>query len=492
MNETVQREAAGARPGGYRETLRVAMPLIMGSVSFTLMQFTDRLFLAWYDGVSIQAALPAGVLSFTLICLFHSVAGYAGTFVAQYHGARDAAGCSRATGQGVWLALLSWPLMLALIPAGQWLLRLGGHPPAVLAAENTYFTILMLGSVTLPLGAALSGFFAGRGDTMTTMWTTIVANVVNLGLDYALIFGAWGCPRLGIAGAAIATVISGAVQPAILLALYLGPRLAASHGTRRHWRPDFQLLGRLVRFGLPAGFQLFSDVGSFTVFILVTGRLGEAALAASNIAFSINNLAFMPLLGMGSAAAILVGQYQGAGRSGIAERAGWTALKIALLYMLPLAVSFVACPGWYFSLFSARAGGTDAVALLPVGRWMLVMMAAWGLLDAVNLVLSGALKGAGDTRFVMTYFALMAWGLWLPVEFLILHLGGGILAAWLWIVIYVLATAVGFFWRWRSGRWKSISVIELAPAIPLPVPHAGAEALFAGDATVADPTGPRP
>jgi multidrug resistance protein, MATE family len=164
MNET-NPTGRWAEPAGYREVLRVAYPLIISMGSFTMMQFCDRMFLAWYSAISIQAGLPAGILSFTVICGFMALAGYANTFVAQYHGAGDKRGCSAATAQGVFLALASWPLMLLLMPAGQWVLRVSGHAPAVLREELTYFNILMIGSVTAPLGAAISSFFTGRGDT---------------------------------------------------------------------------------------------------------------------------------------------------------------------------------------------------------------------------------------------------------------------------------------------------------------------------------------
>jgi multidrug resistance protein, MATE family len=478
LNERARNERVW--PGGYRETLRVAMPLIVSMGSYTIMQFTDRLFLAWYDKVSIQAALPAGILSFTFICLFMSLAGYAGTFVAQYHGAGDHEGSIRSTVQGLWLGALSWPVLLAMIPVGRWLLRVSGHPPAVLHAELTFFTILMLGSVHIPLSSAIGGFFTGRGDTVTNMWANVVANLVNVVLDYGLIFGKLGLPRLGIAGAALANVVAGFVAPIILFAIYLGPRLHREYGTRTRWRMEPRLMGRLARFGLPSGFQILSDVGSFTVFVLITGRLGGESLAASNIALSINNLAFMPLLGMSMAASILVGQYQGRRQSDVAERAGWTALKLGAIYMVLIGATFVLFPRQYFALYGARAGGVDAAALVPVGRWLLLMMAGWGLLDTVNLVISGGLKGAGDTRFVMLYMVAVAWFLWLPGELLILHHGGGILAAWFWMMLYVIILSVGFIWRWRRGRWKSIELIE-RPVIPLPLPHEGAEALLRGE-----------
>lgn len=476
MPTTVQRERQPESPGGYRETLRVALPLVASMASFTVMQFCDRLFLSWYSSVSIRAALPAGILAFTMICAFMALAGYAGTIVAQYHGAGDPSSCSRATAQGVWVALLSWPLILALLPPGRWLLVHAGHAPDVVPEELAYFTILMVGGVTVPLGAAVSGFFIGRGDTRTNMLASMAGHAVNAVLDYGLIFGRFGMPRLGITGAAIATVAAGVVTPAILLLIYFAPRMHARYGTRRHLRLEPAMMRRLLRFGLPSAWHMLADVGTFAAFVLLSARLEATALAASNIAFSINNLAFMPLVGLGMAASILVGQHQGAGRSRYAERAGWTALKLGAFYMVLTGVSFACFPGMYFRLFaSGQNNGLEAAALLPVGRRLLLMMAAWGLMDAVNIILGGALKGAGDTRFVMLYSIIMGWVVWLGGEVLILVVfRRGIVAAWVWLMIYVWILAIGFFLRWRRGKWKAIRMIE-SPT-PMSPAKTGAEA----------------
>ncbi len=464
--------------GGYRETLRVAYPLIISTGSFTVMQFCDRMFLAWYSAASIQAALPAGILSFTIICGFMALAGYAGTFVAQYHGAGDAKGCARSTAQGVFMALLSWPAMLALLPAGCWILRVSGHAPEVLAEELTYFKILMWGSVTIPLNAAISSFFTGRGDTFTNMVATLVANVVNILLDYAMIFGHWGFPTMGIAGAAWATIIGGAVSPAILFGLYgFRPSIRKAYETWKNFCWDGPLFWRMLRFGVPSAIHLVLDVGSFAVFVLLVGRMGGLELAASNIALSINNLAFMPLIGMSIAASILVGQYQGRREPASAARAGWTALKLGWIYMAVIALSFVLFPSVYYSLFTDRGPGAVRLEdVLPLGRQLLVMMAVWGLLDAINLILSGALKGAGDTRFVMYYSVAMAWLIWMPGEFVIIFVWrGGLLAAWAWLTFYIMIAAAGFLWRFHKGRWKSIDLLERE--MPLQPGGPGAEAL---------------
>ena len=253
MGETTLSPLRADAPGSYREVIRIAWPLVVSMGSFTLMQFVDRMFLAWYSPVSIQAALPAGILSFTFICTFMALCGYANTFVAQYHGAGDPVGCSRATAQAVWLSLLIWPLLLISIPLGWWFLELSGHAPEVLAEEKIYFNWLTAGGVLVPLGAAISSFFTGRGETRTNMVASMAGNVVNLVLDYMLIFGKWGAPEMGIRGAAIATLIAGLVAPAILFTIYFSRRYHAVYQTRDHIGLNWRLMGRLIRFGLPSG-----------------------------------------------------------------------------------------------------------------------------------------------------------------------------------------------------------------------------------------------
>lgn len=468
-------------PGGYREVLHIAYPLIISTASFSVMQFIDRVFLAQHSAVAIQAALPAGLLAFTLCSAFMALAGYTNTFVAQYFGAGDRPGCARATAQGVWVALMSWPFILALLPLGQWMLRLAGHPPEVLEQELVYFTILMLGGGSIPLGAAISSFYTGRGDTLTNMYAQVAGNVVNIALDYALIFGRWGFPELGIRGAAIGTVIAGFVPAVILGVIYLTPSVNAVYATRASWRFDRALFVRLLRFGTPAGLHLFLDVASFSVFVLLTGKLGALSLAVSNIALSINTLAFMPLLGISIAASTLVGQYQGRRRPDLAERAGWTALKVGLIYMAFMAVTYLAFPKWYFLLFSERGGGGFALdELLSIGRWLLMLMALWGLLDTVNLVMAGALKGAGDTRFVMWYSIAMAWGLFVPGSWLVIEVWrGGIFGAWGFLAFVIMVISTGFYWRFKRGAWKLIEVIDRET--PPPPAHVGQEGRVLSD-----------
>ncbi|OQW97368.1 MAG: hypothetical protein BWK77_01855 [Verrucomicrobia bacterium A1] len=460
-------------PGGLREVWRVAYPLILSTASLSLMQFCDRMFLSWYSGVSIRASLPAGILSFTMICGFFAVAGYGGTFVAQYHGAGEPRGCGRATAQAVLFAVLSWPVILLLfLPLGRIALRWTGHPPDVLAEELVYFDITMWGSLGSMASTAVAGFFSGRGDTRTTMWAYMAGNLLNIPLDWLMIFGRLGVPEMGIRGAAIATVIAGCVPPAILFALYFGRRANREFGTRATFRYDPVLFRRLLRFGLPSGVHLALDLTSFTLFVLLVGRLGPVAQAASNIALSVNTLAFMPILGLGIAASIVVGQYQGRREPEHAERGGWSALMLGMVYMAAIGSTYLLFPEFYTRLFSGEVAGAFRTGdLLPTVRPLLVILAVWSLADAADIVLAGALKGAGDTRFVMAWSLAIAYGFFVTGEIVIvLVLELGLIAAWLWTCAYIAVLAAGYLWRFKSGRWKSIDMLGRGRSDILPPP----------------------
>ena len=464
-------------PGGYRELWRIAYPLVLSTAGLTINQFVDRIFLGRHSLTDIQAALPAGIMSFTLISGFMALCGYVNTFVAQYHGASEPKQCARMTAQGVILALLAWPAMLALIPAGEWILRLSNHPPDVLQAELAYFRPLMWGSLAVPLCAAIGSFYTGRGDTLRNMTAMLAGNAVNIALDYAWIFGRWGFPECGIAGAAWATVVAGFVPPLLLFAHYFGsPHLRRVYATVATFRFDWEMTRRLLHFGVPSAVNFLLDIGGFTFFILLIGRLGGVELAASNIAFSLNHLSFMPLVGLGIAASTLVGQYQGRGDNATAEKVGWTAIKMGWAYAIAIGALFVLLPRPLFLLFAEKGNPASIDPLMPLASRLMIGVAIWGVLDACNIIFAGALKGAGDTRFVMAWAMVMCWGFWIVGELVILlWLKAGLMAAWLWLVLYVIILGLGFLWRFRQGRWKTIQVIDRQ--IPPMPPHGPVDAL---------------
>ena len=461
--------------GGYRELLKIAWPLIISTGSFSLLNFCDRMFLGWYSPEAFRASVPAGILCFTMICGFVALASYSGTFVAHHFGAGNLKQCSTAAVQGIWISLLSWPLILLLIPSGLFIMKCSDHGAAVFEQERIYYTILMLGAVSQPLSAAISGFFSGRGDTITVMVANIVGNALNMALDYLFIFGHFGCPEMGIAGAALASIIAGLVSPVIMLALFFSRKMDQTYSTRQalHWNRD--QMRRIIRYGGASGIHLFLDLSAFSLFVLLLGRQGEAASIASNMALSINLFALMPMIGLGIATSILVGQYMGAKQPELAERAGWTALKAGLTYTLPLVSTFLFFPRFYVNLFGQHEGPAASGEVFEVCRQLLLVLMGWGIMDSANFIMSGALKGAGDTHFVMLFHNSIAWGVFAVGELLLVlvfHVGP--LVAWLWCLLYITLIGTGFCLRFRSGRWKKINILEHRTPIEevrLPVEH---------------------
>lgn len=445
--------------GGYREVLKVAVPLILSTGSWSIQHFVDRMFLTWYSREALAAALPAGMLSFTFASFFMGTASYVNTFVAQYTGADRPQQVGRSVWQGVYFGLLAGVFMMGLYPFAAQIFEWVGHDPEVRALEATYFQIMCIGGFNIA-GAALSAFFTGRGKTMTVMWVNFAVTALNIVLDYAWIFGHWGLPRWGIEGAAWATVIARVFGTAVFVVLILRPEHRKRFNTLGGWRPNPALFRRLMRFGLPNGVQFMLEILAFSMFIMLVGRLGAVELAATNIASNINTLAFLPMLGVGIAVSTLVGRHLGEDRPDLAEKSTWSAFHLALAYMGMMAAGYVLLPHLFLLPF---ASGADAERFAPVWQVCVALLrfvAVYSLFDGMYIVFSAGVKGAGDTRFVMKVSLLLSWTLMVIPVYLAVTYGRSLYLAWTFTSAYIISIGIVFLFRFRSGKWKSMRVIE--------------------------------
>ena len=309
--------------GGYREFLTLAIPLILSTAAWSVQHFVDRVFLAWYSTEALAAALPAGMANFVIASLFIGVASYVNTFVAQYVGAKRLERVGPAVWQGAYLAVLSGLVGLGVAWQSGAIFDLVGHDTAIRDEEVVYFRILCYGLFPLILSTTASCFFSGRGKTLTVLAVNASATALNIALDYGLIFGHWGLPAWGIRGAAWATNIAALFSAVLFGVLLLQRRYRDEFDTLGGWRPDRDLFLRLLRFGGPNGLNYMFDMVAFSFFILVVGRKGTLELTATNLAFSVNSLAFMPLLGGGIAVSTMVGQRLGRDDPDAAEYCTW-------------------------------------------------------------------------------------------------------------------------------------------------------------------------
>ena len=451
---------------GYREVLKLAFPLVLSTGSVSIQHFVDRMFLTWYSPQAIAASVPGGIVSFTLMCLFIGTAAYVNTFVAQYYGAKQYQQIAPAVWQGIYFALVSGILFLVFIPLAKPIFSLAGHEPGVQVFEVQYFRILCLGALPVFITSAVSGFFGGRGETWIIMWVNILATGVNIALDYLLIFGNCGLPRLGMKGAAIATITAGYTSATVIFLFMMRSRYRKRYATLKNNRFNFQLFKRLMRFGLPNGVHFMLDLLGFTLFILLVGRFGTLALAATNITFNINSIAFMPMIGVGIAVEIIVGQRLGENRPKLARYGTYSALHITFLYMGTIATTYLLFPKVYLLPFAAQADPQQFMLMQRMTMVLLYFVAFYSIFDTMNIIFANALKGAGDTKAVMIISVILSWlTMIVPSYFASVVYNWGLYVTWCFVTLYIMMLGIVFFIRFLGGKWESMRVIEEVPMV---------------------------
>jgi len=463
---------------------------------FSLVLFVDRTLLLWHEPSQMGAAMAAGSLFWAVTCPFVGVASMTGAIISQYVGAGQHRRIGRLLWQSVWFTLLSVPVFACFAAFAPRLFAWTGQPPALLPLQASYFYWLMWGAAGEVLQTGLSGFFAGTHRTRVIMSVSVLSGVLNIVLDAVLIFGidpAWwggsGEPMLqwGIDGAAIASTISFWFKAFAYAFLLAGPVWRQRYGLTLGWRPHRRTMGRLVYYGVPAGVMLLTESLGFTSIVLQIGQLGDVPLQATTMALNFNMIAFVPLVGLSIAASVLVGQHlvaRGADRAALSVAA---TLLIAWGYSAAWAVAYVLAADWLIGFYTWWPGAEESVAALDVAETLLGFVALYVLLDATQLVLAGALRGAGDTWFVLAIGLAIsaacvavgvvgqppvaATGVTDAMKGLGVLTGpktGGppepsVLAAlhwWWWIVTaWVTLLAAAMSARFLSGRWRRMRMI---------------------------------
>ncbi|MFL5330412.1 MAG: MATE family efflux transporter [Gemmataceae bacterium] len=444
------------RSGGLREVLHLAWPLVLTNGCWTIQIFIDRVFLAHHSQTAMAATLPSVLLFWAFLNLFFHTAGYVATFVAQYSGAGRPHRIGPAVGQALYFSIGSSVLFFALVPFVDQIVGLGGHSSELQAEEAIFLRCLCFGALPELIKATTFGFFNGLGQSRTVLAISITAMLVNAGLDYCWIGGHCGFPAWGIAGAGWATVAASSVSALLGFTLLLRRRYRLECATDRLWQFDLALFRRLLLFGLPNGLFIAIETAAFSAFILIVGRMGQAELAASNMAFTLNMVAFLPTIGIGQAVEVLVGRHLGENRSDLAANRTWIGFGLGWTFMVCFAAVIVFVPDIALAPFAT----TENQSELSITRVILRFIAFYSLFDSANVIFSNALRGAGDTKFVTKVMSALPWlGMVLPSA-LVLRYGYGLYWAWAAATFYICFLALIFFARFRHGAWKSMRVIE--------------------------------
>jgi MATE family multidrug resistance protein len=439
--------------------LKLAAPMVVTNISFTVMQFVDRFMVSRLGTEALAAILPAGIISFVPASFAMGVMTSVNTFVSQSLGRGQKKDCSNYFWQAIYMGLVYISVTVALMwPAAPQIFRMLGHEPAVVSLEVIYLRIMLYAQFLAVFVWASSQFFMGIHRPIITMYAAVVGQIVNIGANYLLIFGKFGFPAMGIAGAGWGTFIGIAISAGIGMAMFWGREMNSSFSSRSTMNIDLGKIADLVKVGFPAGFGIMMNMMFWGVILFgLIGRFGKESLAATSAVFSCMNVSFMPVVGLGTALTAAVGKSIGEGRKDVAIKQTGVCLRVALAYM--------GLVGLCFFMFRNELMAFWAPAdkeVVSIGVNIFIFAAVFQVFDAILIIYYDALCGAGDTLWLATVEACGA--------AVIMGLGGiitinffpelGALGPWGAATVKIITVAFANRWRFKSNRWMQIDLFK--------------------------------
>jgi len=439
----------------------LAYPVVLSQLGHILVNVCDSL-LVGRLGKTALAAIGVGVSTSTvLLVLGLGLSMGSVPLVATAEGRRDFPALGRLLVSSVWLSALAG---LALAGLGQllpFLLDLLGQPAEVVALATPWVRVISWSLFPLMVFQGFREYAEGLGLTRQAMWLSILANVVNAALCYALIFGKWGAPTLGMVGSAWATLLARVLMAALMAGyVLLAPRLAESRAAIQTWWPDAATGRRLLDLGAPIGVQMAFEVGAFSFSNLMMGWLGVTAQAAHQVAITVASVTYMAASGISAAATVRVGQLRGAGRLGEARQAGFAAYWLTFGFMGLMALLLIVGRYQIPLLFISDP------AVVAQAATLLLIAALFQVSDGMQVVGLGALRGLEDVKVPSVVALLAYWAVALPLGYVmgfVLKLGP--VGVWTALLLGLSIVAGVLLLRFRR---------ETAPGALLPAPETSA------------------
>lgn len=446
--------------GGIVEMLLIALPMFASMGCDAVMTFTDRMFLAKLSPDHMNASLGGGVSLTTFTIFFTGLISYSTALVAQYLGAGFKTRSAVTTFQAIILSLVAYPILLIATPFAEVFFQYMHIPPNQLPLQIEYFSTLLWGSIFLLLRTALSSFFSGLGKTKFIMIAAVASLITNVVCNYALIFGNFGFPKLGIKGAAIGTNIGAFVGVVILFGLYFSKEIRLDFQIMKSFKFNPEIMKKLLWYGLPQGFESFMSLAAFSAMILLLHSEGEIAATASTIMFNWDYVSFLPLTGIQVAVTSLVGKYMGAKDVKSATKVAFSGIKTALVYSGIIFLLYTFCTEALVNLFRPDQASETFTQAFPMAKTMLRLATIYIFADAITFCFVGTLRGAGDTHWTMLAFIIMHW---LAVFILFISLkvfDSSAVTGWGVLVFTFLSFSFILFWRFKQGKWKTLDIIN--------------------------------
>ncbi len=443
-------------PSGWRRELRamivLAVPVVLSELGWMAQGVVDTIMVGKLGPAAIGAVAVGNAVYYVPSLFGIGLLLGLDTLVSHAYGRKDHDACHQWLAQGVYLACIATPPLMLMIAAASYGFMRFGITPEVAGMAGSYLRILNFGTLPLLLYGASRRYLQGVGQVRVVTVTLVIANLVNWFGNWALIYGKFGLPAMGVDGSAISTCLARIGMAVALLGFAWRYERSRGHPLFRRWgKPSGLKIGQLVRLGAPAAGQIVLEVGAWNSATFAAGLLTPVALATHSIALNYASITYMVPLGMSAAAAVSVGHAMGAGDPDRARRAGWMAMALGTCFMLMAAIVFLIAPAPLIALY------TRDPRVLAEGPTLLYVAAAFQIFDGIQTVSTGALRGLGETRVPMIANFVGYWILGLPLGLLLCFgLHWGIYGLWIGLTLALIVIATTLLLRWRRDSRKPL------------------------------------
>ncbi|MEX0327330.1 MAG: MATE family efflux transporter [Ruegeria sp.] len=444
-------------PGHFRAIAVLGLPLVGGHLAQFAIGLTDTIMLGWY-GVEALAAVTLASSYYFVLFLFGAGFGWAVMpMVATAAAEEDETSIRRSTRMGLWLSLIYAALMMPLLWWSYPVLIALKQEPDVAETASQYLRVAGWGLFPALIVMVLKSYLAALERTQIVLWITVVAALVNGLTNYALIFGNWGAPELGVIGAAIASVVTQIVS-LIFVVIYAVRALPEHSLFQRFWRPDWEMFFSVLRLGVPIGLTTLAEVSLFAMSAIMMGWLGKVPLAAHGIALNLASATFMVHLGLSNAATIRAGNALGRRDRAHLEKGAIAVTAMSLVMSVLTIILFLTCAEPLISLFM-EANDPQRGQILAIGTGLLAMAALFQLVDGAQVIALGLLRGLQDAKVPMVMAALSYWIVGIPTSYYFGFVYGmeGI-GVWLGLVLGLACAAVLLMARFWMRSVRTVGV----------------------------------
>ncbi|MFT5343042.1 MAG: MATE family multidrug resistance protein [Paracoccaceae bacterium] len=428
-------------PGHARAILVLGLPIVGSNLAQFAIGLTDTVMLGWYGIEALAAVTLASSYFFVLFLMGSGFAWAVMPMVAAFDAEGDEIGLRRATRMGLWLSALFAVFAMPLLWWSEHVLLALGQNEEVADQAAQYLRIAGWGIFPALFVMVLKSYLAALERTQIALWITIFAAVLNGFANYALIFGNWGAPELGIAGAAIASVMTQLVS--LVGVMIYGLKVLPEHRLyQRLWRLDFEMFVKVFRLGVPIGLTTLSEVSLFTATAMMMGWLGTVPLAAHGIALQLASGTFMVHLGLSSAATVRAGNAYGRGDRQHMARGAIVVIVLSLLMSLATVALFLGMPQYLISLF-LDMNDPESAQIIKIGVGLLAVAALFQLVDGAQVMALGLLRGVQDTGVPLVIGVMSYWVVGISTSYylgFVLGLDG--IGVWLGLVVGLACAGV--------------------------------------------------